>query len=63
MSLRAAARQIRSCPGRPIWYRADRPDRGGAAVSQAMRAMIAADFSNGTSSVLDFREWTFSTPT
>ena len=34
-------------------------DRGRRAVSQAMRAMAAADFCNGTSSVLDFREWTF----
>ena len=28
-------------------------------VSQAMRAVVAADFCNGTAAVLDFREWTF----
>ena len=42
-----------------IWYRVDRPIVEGAAVSQAMRAMVAADFCNGTSPVLDFRQWTF----
>jgi hypothetical protein len=31
----------------------------GAALSPLMRAAIAADFCNGTSSVLDFKEWTF----
>ena len=34
-------------------------DRAGSPVSQAMRAMAAADFCNGTSAVLDFRQWTF----
>jgi len=28
-------------------------------VSQAMRAVVAADFRNSTSAVLDFRKWTF----
>jgi Thioesterase-like superfamily len=42
-----------------IWYRVDRPIVEGAAISQAMRAVIAADFCNGTSSVLDFDQWTF----
>jgi hypothetical protein len=42
-----------------IWYRADRPLVEGAAVSQAMRAVVAADFCNGTSAVLDFEQWTF----
>jgi hypothetical protein len=42
-----------------IWYRADRPLVEGAGVSQAMRAVVAADFCNGTSAVLDFRQWTF----
>jgi Thioesterase-like superfamily len=42
-----------------IWYRADRPLVEGFPVSQAMRAVVAADFCNGTSAVLDFREWTF----
>ena len=42
-----------------IWYRIDRPIVEGAAVSQMMRAVVAADFCNGTSSVLDFEKWTF----
>ena len=59
MSLRAARGHFgRVGPG-AIWYRVDRPIVEGAAVSQAMRTMAAADFCNGTSSVLDFREWTF----
>ena len=59
MSLRAARGKF-GVPGPgAIWYRADRPIVEGAAISQAMRAVIAADFCNGTSSVLDFRQWTF----
>jgi hypothetical protein len=42
-----------------IWYRMDREIVEGVATSQVMRAVIAADFSNGTSSVLDFKDWTF----
>ena len=59
MSLRAARGQF-GVPGPgAIWYRVDRPIVEGLAVSQAMRAMAAADFCNGTSAVLDFRQWTF----
>jgi hypothetical protein len=59
MSLRAARGNF-GVPGPgAIWYRVDRPIVQGAPVSQAMRAMAAADFCNGTSSVLDFRQWTF----
>jgi hypothetical protein len=42
-----------------IWYRIDRPIVEGAAVSQMIRAVVAADFCNGTSSMLDFDTWTF----
>jgi hypothetical protein len=42
-----------------IWYRVERPLIAGAGVSQAMRAVVAADFCNGTSAALDFRHWTF----
>jgi hypothetical protein len=59
MSLRAARGRFGSPGPGAIWYRVDRPIVEGAAVSQAMRAMAAADFCNGTSAVLDFREWTF----
>jgi hypothetical protein len=59
MSLRAARGQF-GVPGPgAIWYRVDRPLVEGFAVSQAMRAVVAADFCNGTSAALDFREWTF----
>lgn len=42
-----------------IWYRADMPIIEGQTISPAMRTMIAADFSNATSSMLDWRQWTF----
>jgi hypothetical protein len=42
-----------------VWYRAERPVVEGAPLSPLMRAAIAADFCNGTSAVLDFRDWTF----
>src|SRR4051812_18707448 len=59
MSLRAARGHF-GVPGPgAIWYRVDRPIVEGSPVSQAMRAMAAADFCNGTSAVLDFRAWTF----
>jgi hypothetical protein len=47
-----------SGPG-AIWYRLDRPIVEGAATSQVMRAVVAADFSNGTSARLPFDHWTF----
>ena len=59
MSLRAARGRF-GVPGPgAIWYRVDRPIVLGSPVSQAMRAMVAADFCNGTSAVLDFQQWTF----
>jgi len=59
MSLRAARGAFGSPGPGAIWYRVDRPIVAGEPVSQAMRAMAAADFCNGTSPVLDFRAWTF----
>jgi hypothetical protein len=59
MSLRAARGRFGSPGPGAIWYRVDRPIVEGSHVSQAMRAMAAADFCNGTSAVLDFRAWTF----
>ncbi len=59
MSLRAARGSF-GVPGPgAIWYRADRTLVEGSAISQAMRAVVASDFCNGTSAVLDFRHWTF----
>jgi len=42
-----------------VWYRATRPIVRDAAISPLMRAAIAADFCNGTSSVFDMHDWTF----
>ena len=59
VSLRAARGRF-GVPGPgAIWYRVDQPLVEGAAISQAMRAVVAADFCNGTSAALDFRHWTF----
>ena len=59
ISMRVARGSFRMPGPAAVWYRAARPIVGGAAISPLMRAAIAADFCNGTSSVLDFREWTF----
>jgi hypothetical protein len=59
ISMRAARGQF-GVPGPgAIWYRVDRPLIEGAPVSQAMRAVVAADFCNATAATLDFRKWTF----
>jgi hypothetical protein len=59
ISMRAARGRF-GVPGPgAIWYRIDRPIVEASPVSQAMRAVVAADFCNGTSAVLDFRKWTF----
>jgi hypothetical protein len=59
ISMRAARGHF-GVPGpSAIWYRVDRPLIEGSGVSKAMRAVVAADFCNGTSAALDFREWTF----
>ena len=59
MSVRAARGTFGVKGPGAIWYRVDRPLVEGAPVSQAMRAAIAADFCNGTSPALDFRQWIF----
>jgi hypothetical protein len=59
MSLRAAHGSFGVRGPAAIWYRVDWPLVGGHAVSQAMRAVVAADFCNGTSSALDFHAYTF----
>jgi Thioesterase-like superfamily len=59
VSLRAARGRF-GVPGPgAIWYRVERRLVAGAGISQAMRAVVAADFCNGTSAALDFRQWTF----
>jgi hypothetical protein len=59
ISMRAARGRFGVVGPGAIWFRVDQPLVEGSAVSQAMRAVVAADFSNGTSAALDFREWTF----
>ena len=59
MQLRAARGTFGVRGPGAIWYRVQRPFVEGSAISQAMRAVIAADFCNGTSAALDFRDWTF----
>jgi hypothetical protein len=59
ISMRAARGRFGMVGPAAIWFRVDQPLIAGSAVSQAMRAVVAADFSNGTSPALDFREWTF----
>lgn len=41
------------------WFRAEQPIIEGTPLSKLMAAAIAADFCNGASAVLDFRDWTF----
>jgi len=59
VSLRAARGRFGVRGPGAIWYRVERPLIAGAGISQAMRAVVAADFCNGTSAALDFRQWTF----
>jgi hypothetical protein len=56
ISMRMARGSFRLPGPAAVWYRAERPIVQGAALSPLMRAAIAADFCNGTSSVLDFKE-------
>jgi hypothetical protein len=42
-----------------VWFRAERPIVAGDVISPLMRAAIASDYCNGTSSPLDFEKWTF----
>jgi hypothetical protein len=59
VTLRAAQGGFRAPGPSAIWFRPDRPIVEGAPISPAMRAALAADCSNGVSSVLDFRKWIF----
>jgi hypothetical protein len=59
VSMRAARGRFGAAGAGAIWFRVERPLIEGSAVSQAMRAVVAADFSNGTASTLDFRAWTY----
>ncbi len=59
ISMRAASGRF-AVPGPgAIWFRVNQDLIEGSPVSQAMRAVVASDFCNGTSSLLDFNAWTF----
>lgn len=59
VSMRAARGRFGQAGAGAIWFRVDHPLIEGETISQAMRAVVAADFSNGTASTLDFRAWTY----
>ena len=59
ISMRIARGSFRLPGPAAAWFRAERPIVDDASISPLMRAAITADFCNGTSSVLDFKEWTF----
>jgi acyl-CoA thioesterase len=59
VSMRAARGRFGQAGAGAVWFRVDHPLIEGEAISQAMRAVVAADFSNGTASSLDFRAWTY----
>jgi hypothetical protein len=59
ISMRIARGSFRLPGPAAVWYRAKRPIVEGAPISPLMRAAITADFCNGTSSVLDYTQWTF----
>jgi len=59
VSMRAARGRFGRAGAGAIWFRIDHPLIEGEAISQAMRAVVAADFSNGTASTLDFCAWTY----
>ena len=42
-----------------VWFKAERPIVKDHIISPLMRAAIAGDYCNGTSTSLDFRKWTF----
>jgi len=59
MTLRAARGRFGVKGPGAIWYRVDWPLVEGHSVSQAMRAVVASDFCNGTSAALDFHSYKF----
>ena len=59
LTLRVVRGQFRSPGPAAIWFRVERPLFDGQAPTPLQRAAMIADFCNGTSTVLDFRSWTF----
>ena len=59
IEMRAATGDFGTRGPAAIWYRLGRPVVEDTPVSQVVRAVVASDFANGVSSLLDFRHWTF----
>jgi hypothetical protein len=59
LSMRNAKGAFRARGPAAVWFRANRPIIEGQPISPLMRAAVAADFCNGTSSVLSWEDWTF----
>jgi hypothetical protein len=59
LTLRSAHGSFETPGPGAIWFRMNREFIAGQPLSPVMRAVIASDFSNGTSSLLDFRKYTF----
>ncbi|MET0533401.1 MAG: thioesterase family protein [Steroidobacter sp.] len=59
VTLRAVRGEFLSPGPAAIWFHAHRPIIEGEAITPLMRAALTGDFCNGTSSPLDFDQWTF----
>lgn len=59
MSIRTVRGGFREPGPGAAWFRAERPLVSGQCVTPDMLAAMTADFSNGLSSVVDFRRWTY----
>ncbi len=59
MSMRPAFGRFIELGRAAVWFRADVPLIEGEALTPVQRAVIASDFCNGTSPMLDFSKWTF----
>jgi acyl-CoA thioesterase len=59
MSMRPAFGRFIEQGRAAIWFRANVPLIEGQSLTPLLRAVIASDFSNGTSPMLDFGKWTF----
>ena len=59
MSIRTVRGAFREPGPGAAWFRAERAIIEGEATLPAMRAAMTGDFSNGLSSVVDFRRWSY----
>jgi hypothetical protein len=59
LSLRVVQGQFRQPGPAAIWFRVNRPLFEGQAPTPLQRVAMIADFCNGDSTVLSFRDWTF----